>query len=230
MIDLSAFVPEATPLMMLGGGLMAFLSPCVLPMLPVYALYLLGATQNNERAGWWLVLRRCLGLACSFVLLFTLIGAGAGWIGNALQQANRNVLTLSSGLLMLLAGLWMLDILPLPSLRLPGTSSAPTLAGFWGAFFFGLLLALSWTPCITPVLASALILIASAENATVLTGMWHLSLFALGLCLPMLLCMLLYHWLQGVLRWLRQRQLLLRRIGGGLMIIYSLFLILSAIF
>ena len=227
MIDFSAFVPEVTPLIMLSGGLLAFLSPCVLPMLPVYALYLFGVNGSDERAGWPLLLRRCLGLSFSFILLFTLIGAGAGLIGSALKQADRGVLNFISGLLLLLAGLGMLGLLRLPGPNMQKASRSTALSGFWSSFFFGLLLAFSWTPCITPALASALVLAASAENATMLTGMGYLALFALGLCLPMLLFMLLYQWLQNALKWLRMRQLFLRRMGGVLMAAYGIYLVIS---
>ena len=231
MIDFSASLPQATPLMMIGGGLLAFLSPCVLPMLPVYAIYLLGG--NGEASGqvsWGLVLRRCLGLAASFILLFTMMGAGAGLLGNALKQADRGVLNLVSGLMMIVVGLWMLEVLRLPQLRLPGGgSTGNSLVGFWGAFVFGILLAFSWTPCMTPLLAGALVLAASAENATMVTGMVHLGFFALGLCLPMLAFMLLYQWLKGALTWLKTRQRLLRRIGGGAMVAYGLYLGITAL-
>lgn len=233
MIDFPAYTTSATPLMMLGGGLLAFLSPCVLPMLPVYALYLLsGNAQGGEgRAAWKQVLLRCLGLSASFVLLFTLIGAGAGLVGAALQKADRGVLNLISGALMLVFGLWTLNVFRIPGLTIFAghSKTSPRMNGFWGAFAFGLLLALSWTPCMTPLLANALVLAASSENATMLTGMVHLAIFALGLCLPMLAFILLYQWLKAALTWLKTHQVLLRRIGGGLMVAYGLYLIVVAL-
>jgi cytochrome c-type biogenesis protein len=236
MIDFSASLPQATWLMMLGDGLLAFLSPCVLPMLPVYALYLLGMNSEGGegRAAWGLVLRRCLGLEASFVLLFTLIGAGAGFLGNALQQTNRDVLNGICGGLMILFGLWTLGILRLPGIRVPGLGrqgkeGKPGPNGFWGAFAFGLLLALSWTPCMTPLLANALVLAASAENATMATGMAHLAIFALGLSLPMVAFILLYQWMKGAMAWLRKHGPAIRRVGGILMAAYGLYLMIAAL-
>ena len=82
----TAAAPEPLSMLtMLGGGLLAFVSPCVLPMLPVYAMYLMGG--EKERGSWLMVLRRCLGLLFGFVLLFTLMGAGAGAIGSMLKNA-----------------------------------------------------------------------------------------------------------------------------------------------
>ena len=225
---LNAAVEPLSLWAMLGGGLVAFISPCVLPMLPVYAMYLVGG--EKERSGWHVVLRRCLGLLAGFVLLFTLMGAGAGALGSLLKIMDRGVLNIITGAFMIVFGLWMLDVFHLTT-GMPGFLGKfqPTLSGFWGSFAFGLLIAISWTPCLTPVLANALMLAASANNATMWTGIISLAVFALGLCLPMLLVLLLYQWLKGVLGWLRSHQRLIRRIAGAAMIVYGLYQILSSV-
>jgi len=210
---------------MLGGGLVAFVSPCVLPMLPVYAMYLIGS--EKERSSWSVVLRRCLGLLMGFVALFTLMGAGAGALGSLLKNADRGALNTVTGAFMIIFGLWMLDVFHL-NMKMPGLLSRfhPTMNGFWGSFAFGLLIAVSWTPCLTPVLANALMLAASQVNATMWTGIASLAVFAVGLCLPMLAVMLFYQWLKGALGWLRNHQSLIRKVAGGLMILYGLYLII----
>ncbi len=218
---------------MLGGGLLGFVSPCILPMLPVYAMYLLGgnADAGEEKAPWMMVLRRCLGLASSFILLFMVMGAGAGLLGDALKNADRGVLNLVSGFLMMVFGLWMLGVFHWKGFGLSVGAGAkgPRMNGFWGAFAMGVVLALSWTPCLTPLLANALMLAATAQGATMWTGMLQLAVFALGLVLPMLVFMLLYQWLKGAMGWLRKNQGLLRRIGGGLMVAYGLYMVLSTL-
>lgn len=213
---------------MLGGGIVAFVSPCVLPMLPIYAIYLMGG--EKEKRGRFAILRRCLGLLCGFVLLFTLMGAGAGALGSLLKNADRRIINAVTGALMMLFGLWMLDIIH-PSTGMPGFwgKYQPNLNGFWGSFVFGLLIAVSWTPCLTPVLANALILAASANNATAWTGLVSLAVFAVGLCLPMLAVMLLYQWLKGTLGWLRNHQHIIRRIAGIAMMLYGLYLIFHSL-
>ena len=210
---------------MLGGGLLAFVSPCVLPMLPVYAMYLVGG--EKESRGRLTILRRCLGLLAGFVLLFTLMGAGAGALGSLLKNTDRGTLDAVTGALMIVFGLWMMDVFHL-QLSMPAWMGRfqPGMSGFWGSFLFGLLIAVSWTPCLTPVLANALMLAASAVSATMWTGIVSLAVFALGLCLPMLLVMLLYQWLKAALSWLRTHQQLIRRIAGAAMIVYGLYLIL----
>ncbi len=222
----TAAAPEPLGLLtMLGGGLLAFVSPCVLPMLPVYAMYLIGG--EKERSSRLMVLRRCLGLLFGFVLLFTLMGAGAGAIGSLLKNMDRGVLNTVTGVLMIGFGLWMLDLFH-PKTVMSGWMGRfqPTMNGFWGSFAFGLLIAVSWTPCLTPVLANALMLAASQVNATMWTGIVSLAVFAIGLCLPMLAVMLFYQWLKGALGWLRNHQNVIRRAAGVLMIAYGLYLII----
>ncbi|MBE5801743.1 MAG: cytochrome c biogenesis protein CcdA [Clostridiales bacterium] len=216
---------------MLGAGLMAFVSPCVLPMLPVYALYLMGGTEDAQKPSAATLIKRCLGLTLGFMLLYVLMGAGAGLLGSALKNADRGTLNIISGALMILFGLRMLEIFRLPALHLPAGLSLQgrRMNGFFGSFLFGLVMAISFTSCLTPLLANALVMAASQDGATMWTGVAHLAVFSLGLCIPMLACMLLYQWLKGMIGWLRTHQQLIRRIGGGLMILYGLYLILSAL-
>ncbi len=213
------------------GGLMGFLSPCVLPMLPVYALYLVGegSDSGDRKAAWRSVLKRSLGLLLGFITLFTLIGAGAGAIGGALKQLDRGTLNIVTGSLMILFGLWTAGILRLHGVNAPKWTSGANIKphGFFSAALFGIVIALSWTPCLTPVLANAIIL--AADSATAVSGMVALAVFALGLALPMLLFMALYQVLKGAVGWLHSHQALLRMIGGLLMVAYGLWLILSVL-
>ena len=229
-----AFAATATQLPlweMLIGGLVAFLSPCVLPMLPVYALYRVGdqADAQNSKAAWISLLWRALGLLIGFVTLFTFIGAGAGFIGGVLEGIDRNTLNLSIGVLMIVFGLWTAGILRLKGFKTPAWASRSTVkpTTFLRSILFGLVIALSWTPCITPVLTNAVIL--AGSNATAGAGMISLAVFALGLALPMVVFMVLYQWLKGALTWLRSHQPLLRRIGGILMIAYGVWMVATAV-
>ena len=142
-----AFAATATQLPlweMLIGGLVAFLSPCVLPMLPVYALYLVGdqADAQNSKAAWISLLWRALGLLIGFVTLFTFIGAGAGFIGGVLEGIDRNTLNLSIGVLMIVFGLWTAGILHLKGFKTPAWASRSTVkpTTFLRSILFGLVI------------------------------------------------------------------------------------------
>ena len=212
------------------GGLVAFVSPCVLPMLPVYTLYLVGSSDDGKKNAWTSVLLRSLGLAMGFILLFTLIGAGAGLIGGVIKNADRGTLNIITGALMVLFGLWTADFFHLNGVNAPKwTAKFGSLRpnGFFSALLFGIVIALSWTPCLTPILANALLL--AASSATMGAGMLSLAVFALGLAVPMLVFIVLYQWLKQAFTWLRDHQQHLRRIGGILMVIYGVYLIITGI-
>ncbi|MCE5344644.1 MAG: cytochrome c biogenesis CcdA family protein [Eubacteriales bacterium] len=230
-IAAAAILPQATFWAMFAGGLVAFLSPCVLPMLPVYTLYLVGEGSEtaDRRAAWQGVLKRSLGLLLGFVTLFTLLGAGAGLLGEAFRNIDRGVLNIVTGALMIVFGLWTADFFHWKGVKAPAWVGRVKVKpdGFFSAALFGIVIALSWTPCLTPILANALIL--AASSATVGQGMLSLAVFALGLSLPMLLIMALYQGMKDVVVWLRDHQSLLRRIGGVLMIAYGLWLLIAAL-
>jgi cytochrome c-type biogenesis protein len=212
------------------GGIVAFVSPCVLPMLPVYTLYLVGSEDDHKKNAWTSVLLRSLGLAVGFILLFTLIGAGAGLIGGVIKDADRGTLNAFTGALMIVFGLWTADFLRWRGVNAPkwtGRFASLRPNGFFSALLFGVVIALSWTPCLTPILANALLL--AASSATMSAGMLSLAVFALGLAVPMVLFIVLYQWLKQAFAWLKDHQPLLRRIGGILMVVYGLYLILTAI-
>lgn len=211
---------------MLASGLLAFVSPCVLPMLPIYAVYLMGGTEDGHAR--WLLWRRCAGLLLGFVIPFVLLGAGAGLLGGLLANVDRGALDIASGVLMILFGLWMMDVFRI-GFHMPGLGGEARMSGFFGSIVFGLLMAISWTPCMTPLLANALVLAASADGATMWTGVWMLTVFALGLSLPLVAVLLMYQWLKRWLGWLRERQAIIRRIGGGLMLLYGLYMVGKAL-
>lgn len=200
-------------------------------MLPVYTLYLVGkgSESASKRNAWMSVVKRSLGLLLGFVTLFTLLGAGAGLLGSAFKKLDRGMLNIITGGLMIVFGLWTADFFHWKGVTAPAWTSRVRLKpdGFFSSALFGIVIALSWTPCLTPVLANALIL--ATSSATVGIGMLSLAVFALGLCLPMLLFMVLYQWLKDVFGWLRDHQPLLRRIGGVLMIAYGAWMIVSTL-
>ena len=223
--QIASTAQEVSAWAMIGSGLLSFLSPCILPMLPVYATYLLGSGSREESVK--AVILRALGLMTGFLIFFTLIGAGAGAVGGALGNVDKYTLQIISGALMIVLALMLLELIPgLPAPGVGGTKAR--MEGFFGSLGFGVVLALSWTPCLTPLLANALLLVTLSDQATVLTGMGYLALYALGLCLPMMLFLFLYRWLGGALRWLRKAQPVIRRIAGDALFALGLWYIVSA--
>ena len=169
------------------AGLLSFLSPCVLPLVPGYVSLISGA--NAEQAGEQRVMRSIMFHSVMFILGFSLVfvtlGAGATALGQALGRYRRD-LTMIAGAVIIIFGLHLIGVLKIKALyadkRLHDVkgSSSPL-----GAFVVGFAFAFGWTPCIGPVLAGILTLAAAEE--TVSKGMGLLAIYSLGLAVPFLL-------------------------------------------
>lgn len=175
------------------AGLVSFLSPCVLPLVPPYLGYLGGSTINMATAaesgiddGLW---RRVVAGAVVFVLGFTTVfvalGAGASVIGQFIQTY-RNELAVIAGAIILLFGLHFLGVLRIPLLYKEARyHAAGQSGGLIGAYAIGLAFAFGWTPCIGPILATVLAL--AANEASLSKGVQLLFVYSLGLGIPFIL-------------------------------------------
>jgi cytochrome c-type biogenesis protein len=200
-------------------GLTAFISPCILPMLPVYLMFLSG--EEQERSQKKLVFNT-LCFILGFTLLFVLLGAGASSIGRLLQS-HQLLLQRISGILLIVFGSYYAGFFKIPFLQREwrfGTSVhklTPLRSLVFGAAFsFG------WTPCLGPMLGAALTL---AGNTRYLwEGMLLLLLFSLGLGVPFLITALLYNRLTGAFNWLKRHHLAIQRIAGVILIVFGILL------
>jgi cytochrome c-type biogenesis protein len=161
------------------AGVLSFLSPCVLPLVPSYLAYIGGSATGQDR---WLTLRNSLLFILGFSLIFISLGAGASTLGNLLRSY-RGWLTILGGILVVLFGLVMLGLFKLPWLyrdtrtQFKGNSKTPI-----GAVLLGMAFAAGWTPCIGPILGG--ILTVAGTSQTLSQGILLLAVYALGLGLP----------------------------------------------
>lgn len=175
-----------------GAGVLSFLSPCVLPLVPPYLTYMSGASFDQLRAedARATVLQRRVAVTslffiAGFAVVFIALGATATAFGQAFRQA-LPILTPIAGVLIIAMGLHFIGVYRIGLLdrqvrhQGPGTASGPL-----GGFLLGLAFAIGWTPCIGPVLASVLSVAASRNTA--LEGASLLALYSLGLGVPFFL-------------------------------------------
>jgi len=175
------------------AGLISFLSPCVLPLVPGYVSYIAGSSAVGPVPGG-IVARRlpAVGLSLCFVLgfstVFVLLGASATALGQLLL-AYREEFNIAGGMLVVLFGLFMLGLARLPWLQREFRAH-PAIAGGHpvSAYVLGLAFAFGWTPCIGPVLGA--VLTVSAASATVAGGVTLLAIYSLGLGVPFVLAAL----------------------------------------
>jgi cytochrome c-type biogenesis protein len=200
------------------AGFVSFLSPCVLPLLPVYLSYISGVSVERLQAERWAVLRVTLGFVSGFTIVFVVLGAGAGGVGSALLH-HRHALTLAAGAFLVLAGIAVMGSFHLP-LHVPAWS--PHLRGVPGALLAGAAVCIAWTPCVGPVLGSILTFAGSKSAAA---GAVLLFFYSLGLAVPFLAAALAFGWvgrrLAAVKRHYRAFQI---SAGAVLVIVGVLFL------
>lgn len=173
------------------GGLVSFLSPCVLPLVPGYISFMTGLTLEElsadgddrtrmRHAGW-----ESLCFVAGFSLIFTLLGATATTIGRGLAE-HAVLVSRIAGTVVILFGLHMTGLMPIKWLYYQKRAdTAAFKAGYVGSFFMGLAFAFGWTPCIGPTLGTFLALAATRE--TVGQGMSLLLVYSLGLGIPFVL-------------------------------------------
>ena len=181
---------DVTYLAALIAGLVSFLSPCVLPLVPPYLIYLAGtslerfADQEPEpRVRRETVLAAALFVA-GFATVFVALGASASVIGS-LIRAYSEPLSIVAGLIIIVMGLHFLGLTPIAWLHHQKRLDVAKPVGLWGAYVIGLAFAFGWTPCIGPILAA--ILAVAASEQTVARGALLLAVYSLGLGIPFMI-------------------------------------------
>src|SRR6201981_942275 len=176
------------------AGLVSFLSPCVLPLVPPYLVYLTGATlehlesEQSAAASRRAVMMSAALFVLGFSTVFVALGASASLVGSLIRAWAAD-LSIVAGLVIIVMGLHFLGLTRIGLLMREGRLPIPRPVGLWGAYVMGLAFAFGWTPCIGPILA-AILSIAAAE-ATVTKGAGLLAVYSAGLGIPFLLAALL---------------------------------------
>jgi cytochrome c-type biogenesis protein len=210
------------------AGIISFLSPCVLPLVPGYVSYVAGRSLVERPEGGAIALRLpAVGLSVCFVLgfstVFVLLGASATALGQLLL-AYRYELNIVGGAIVIAFGLFTLGVVPFSWLQrdirfhteIPGGRPI-------SAYVLGLAFGFGWTPCIGPILGA--ILTVSAASTTVAGGVIMLAIYSLGLGVPFLLAAVFTGGLVARLRAIRRLGQILQLIAGGIMILMGIAMI-----
>ena len=192
-------------------GILTFISPCLLPMLPVYISYFAGGQQNSRKT-----LTNALGFILGFTVLFTAMGALAGTLGSFLKEY-QTVVNIISGLIVIFFGLNFLGVLKINLFSGTKKSVKKDNMGFFTAALFGIVFSLGWTPCVGAFLGSALML--ASQSGHVLLGMTMLLAYSLGLGVPFLLSAVLIDQLKGAFNWIKRNYTVINIISGTLLIV-----------
>ncbi|SLN17145.1 Thiol:disulfide interchange protein DsbD precursor [Roseovarius albus] len=200
------------------AGVISFLSPCVLPIVPPYLAYMSGVTLSdlNEDSG---VRAKALGPALCFVLglstVFLLLGFAASAFGTVFLQYQSTFNTLA-GVIVMVFGAHFIGIYRIPFLNREARVDVGDRGGSaFGAYILGLAFAFGWTPCIGPQLGAILSL--AASEGSVSRGTFLLAVYAIGLGVPFLVVALLLPKLGGVMSWMKRHMEQIEKVMGLLL-------------
>ena len=196
-------------------GIITFISPCLLPMLPIYISYFAGGGERSVRR----TLVNASGFVLGFTAVFVAMGALAGTLGSLLTRYQTAV-NLVSGLIVILFGLEYMGILKLNLFRGMGRSLKTGEMGFFSAFVFGLVFSIGWTPCVGAFLGSALML--ASQQGHVLEGMGMLLCYSVGLGIPFLFSAVLIDRLKTAFQWIKTHYDIINKVCGAALVLVGI--------
>ena len=198
-------------------GIITFLSPCLLPMLPIYISYFAGGGERSNKK----TLKTALGFVLGFTVIFVAMGALAGTLGSFLTKYQTAV-NIVSGLIVILFGLNYMGVFHLNIFKGVGASMEKDNLDFFSAALFGMVFSIGWTPCVGVFLGSALML--ASQQGRALEGMLMLLSYSLGLGVPFLFSAVLIDRLKGAFNWVKAHYKQVNLVCGALLVIVGVLM------
>ena len=196
-------------------GIITFISPCLLPMIPIYVSYFAGGGQRD----WRRSLKCALGFVLGFTAVFMLLGALAGTLGSFLNRYQTAV-NIVMGLIVIFFGLHFLGVIKVNLFRGTRRDVDTSNLGFFSSMVFGMVFSIGWTPCVGAFLGSALAL--ASQQGSVMVGMVMLLCYSLGLGIPFVISALLIDRLKGAFNDIKRHYDVINKICGALLILIGL--------
>ncbi|MEG1104806.1 MAG: cytochrome c biogenesis protein CcdA [Oscillospiraceae bacterium] len=199
-------------------GIVTFVSPCLLPMLPIYISYF-AAGQSDKKHG---ALKNSLGFVLGFTIVFVTMGAFAGTIG-ALLARYTHAVNIISGIVVIVFGLNFLGVLNIRFLNSTHNSAkAVKEQGFFSTMLFGIVFSLGWTPCVGAFLGSALLL--ASQQGSVFTGIMMLLCYSAGLGIPFVVSAIILNKLTSAFAWIKAHYNIINAISGSLLVVLGVLM------
>ena len=198
-------------------GIITFISPCLLPMLPIYISYFAGGGERSIGK----TLKGAFGFVTGFTVIFVALGALAGTLGSFLKEYQTAV-NIISGLIVISFGLSFLNIIKINIFKGSQRSVDTGNMGFLSALLFGIIFSIGWTPCVGAFLGSALIM--ASQQGHVVEGMLMLLAYSLGLGIPFILSAVLIDYLKSAFNWIKRNYGLINTVSGILLIIIGIMM------
>lgn len=207
------------------GGLLTFLAPCVLPMIPIYIMYLTadisqdGASGESKNKVFWTGFFRTLLFVLGFTIIFMLLGLTASSIGAFLNKHQKIIMKIA-GEIIIFFGLMMLGVFKIDALQREYRFKAKSTVKGISAVFMGMVFAFGWAPCTGPILGSIMMIVASVS-----TSMWQgaflLFIYSMGIAIPFILAYVFLGLFEKSLNVLSKYSVIISKIAGVLLIIFG---------
>ena len=198
-------------------GVVTFISPCLLPMLPIYISYFAGGGERSVKK----TLSGALGFVTGFTIVFVALGALAGTLGGLLKEYQTAV-NIVSGLIVIFFGLNFLGVFKLNLFKGSNHKVNTKNMGFFSAMLFGIIFSVSWTPCVGAFLGSALML--ASQQGHVSEGVVMLLVYSLGLGIPFVLSAVLIDYLKSAFNWIKKHYKVINIVCGVLLILVGVLM------
>lgn len=198
-------------------GVVTFISPCLLPMLPIYISYFAGGGERSVKK----TLSGALGFVTGFTIVFVALGALAGTLGGLLKEYQTAV-NIVSGLIVIFFGLNFLGVFKLNLFKGSNHKVNMKNMGFFSAMLFGIIFSVSWTPCVGAFLGSALML--ASQQGHVGEGVVMLLVYSLGLGIPFVLSAVLIDYLKSAFNWIKKHYKVINIVCGVLLILVGVLM------
>ena len=208
-------------------GILTFISPCLLPLLPVFVSYFAGNSINGQDADSQAspknhrlrVLISALSFMAGFTLIFVILGVFAASLGAAIMQ-HQTIVNIVAGSIVILFGLGYMGFFKIPQLKIAADMKGRK--DGLRSFFFGIVFSVGWTPCISAFLGSALLL--AAASGTWYMGALLLLFYSLGLGIPLVLSALLIDSLKGAFDFIKRNYRVIQIISGAVLVLMGLLI------
>ncbi len=198
-------------------GLITFISPCLLPMLPIYVSYFAGGSTRSVRK----TLANSLGFVAGFTLVFIALGALAGTLGGFLSRY-RTAVNLVTGLIVVFFGLNFLGVFRFEIFKGSASSARTKNLNVFSSLLFGIVFSVGWTPCVGAFLGSALML--ASQQGQALTGILMLLVYSMGLGIPFVLSALLIDKLKSTFQFIKRNYKIINIISGSLLVLVGILM------
>lgn len=215
--------PTFGVLIAFSAGLLSFLSPCVLPLIPSYVTFITGLSLDDVQNARRAALIHGVLFVLGFTLIFLALGAGATMLGQSLIR-HRDWISRIGGIVIIVFGLYLLGILNIGFLsRERRFHVADKPVGYFGTVFVGIAFGAGWTPCLGPILGS--ILVYTSSQADFARGMWLLLAYSMGLAVPFLLSAIAIERFSAFFQRMKRQMVWVSRVSGIILVIIGILMV-----